>query len=81
MPAQLWNVVAGKLRLGPREKQIVELILRHQPQKEIARLLGIETCTVQSYLRRLYNRLRVSDSPELVLRIFAESHGLNRPHQ
>lgn len=76
LPAQLWMSIVGRLGFCQREKQVVELILRHQKQKEIAHRLGITPSTVQSYLQRIYLRLRVSDEEALVLRIFAESHGL-----
>lgn len=76
LPMQLWTSIVSRLRLCQREEQVVELILRHQKQKEIARRLGITPSTVQSYLQRIYLRLRVADEEALVLRIFAESHGL-----
>lgn len=76
LPAELWTAIVNRLGLCQRERQVVELILRHQKQKEIARRLGIKPSTVQSYLQRIYLRLRVSDEDALVLRIFAESHGL-----
>lgn len=76
LPLQLWTTIVTRLELCQREKQVVELILRHQKQKEIARRLGIKPSTVQSYLQRIYLRLRVCDEDALVLRIFAESHGL-----
>ncbi len=76
LPQQLWVTIAGRLGLCQRERQVVELILRHQKQKEIARRLGIKPSTVQSYLQRIYLRLRISDEDALVLHIFAESHGL-----
>jgi DNA-binding CsgD family transcriptional regulator len=76
MRLDVWTAIVRKLHFGPRETQIVELILRRQQQKAIAQRLGIKPCTVQTYLQRVYNRLRVSDQHALVLRIFAESHGL-----
>lgn len=76
LPAELWKNIVIRLGFCQRQMQVVELILRHQKQKEIARRLGIKPSTVQSYLQRIYLELRVSDKDALVLRIFAESHGL-----
>jgi DNA-binding CsgD family transcriptional regulator len=72
----LWAAIACRLKLAPREKQTVELILRHQQYKEIAHRLGISPGTVETYVRRVYHRVGVDDREALVLRIFAESHGL-----
>jgi DNA-binding CsgD family transcriptional regulator len=79
MLPHVWAAIACKLRFAPREKQIVELILRRQQHKEIAKRLGIKPCTVQTYLQRVYHRLRLPDHDALVLHIFAESHGLSPP--
>ena len=76
---QCWTEIANRLKLAPREKQTVELVLRHQQYKQIAKRLGIRPGTVETYVRRVYHRLHVEDREALVLRIFAESHGLGPP--
>jgi DNA-binding CsgD family transcriptional regulator len=57
-----------RVRLTPRERQIVELVTMGCPNKTIAVRLHISHWTVGSHLRRLFTKLRVSSRAELVAR-------------
>jgi len=76
MDAAIWQEVANQLALPPQQIRIVELILRGQQDKEIASGLGLSFATVRTYLKRIFDRLEVSDRVGLVLRIFAMAQEL-----
>lgn len=48
-------------RLTPRELQVLKLVARGNPNKEIGRTLGLTEGTVKTYLRRLRKRLGARD--------------------
>lgn len=47
------------MKLTPRENQIVELLSRDVPAKEIAPVLGVSIHTVRNHTRRLFAKLQV----------------------
>lgn len=75
LPDALWSRIARELRLPRQQVRIVELILRGLCDKQIAAAMGLRVPTVRTYLTRVFERLQVEDRGELVLRIFAMSHG------
>ena len=81
LPPDKWREVLRGLHLPPRQERIVELILRNQCDKQIAADLVLKVPTVRTYMHRIFVRLDVSDRLELVLRLFALSHGLDHPQQ
>lgn len=68
-----WRRIAKSLGLSPQQKRIVELILRGRQDKEIADQLGLAVPTIRTYLKRIFDRVGVTDRLTLVLRIFALS--------
>jgi DNA-binding NarL/FixJ family response regulator len=74
LPAEKWNQLVATLKLPPQQIRIVELILRNRCDKQIAAALGLKVPTVRTYLHRIFERLRVGDRLELVLRLFELSH-------
>jgi DNA-binding NarL/FixJ family response regulator len=66
-----WKEIARRLRLTPRQKDVVELILRGMRDKQIATALGLSVRTVREHLSHLFARLEARDRIGLVLRIFA----------
>jgi DNA-binding CsgD family transcriptional regulator len=46
-------------RLSPRERQVIRLVRKGRSTKEIARDLGIKPRTVETYVRRAYDKLGV----------------------
>jgi DNA-binding NarL/FixJ family response regulator len=81
LPHVLWTQLVEILHLPPRQIRIVELILRNHCDKQIAAALGIKVPTLRTYVQRIYLRMGVSDRQELVLKLFALSHGLGRSQQ
>jgi DNA-binding NarL/FixJ family response regulator len=53
-------------RLGPREQQVLKLLMDGLIYKEIADELGISTNTVGTYIRRIYEKLHVSSRREII---------------
>jgi DNA-binding CsgD family transcriptional regulator len=68
----------GVMRLSPRERQMLNALLRGARRKEIAADLGLSLHTVNEYVRSLYKRLGVSGLPELYARFGAPPRGLPR---
>ncbi len=56
----------SKIKISPRESDIVQLVSEGLSNKAIAAKLGISQYTVQSYLQRLYSKLGVSCRAEMV---------------
>ncbi len=59
---------AEPLVLSPREREILEWVARGKSNAVIGELLGISTYTVDTYLRRIYVKLGVSDRVTAALR-------------
>lgn len=53
--------------LTKREIQVMELLSRGKKNKEIARELSLSEHTIESHLRRIYEKLDVSNRTEAVL--------------
>jgi DNA-binding NarL/FixJ family response regulator len=78
IPTGKWIQLVAMLQLSPQQIRIVELILRNCRDKQIAAELQLKVPTVRTHLRRIFDRLGVEDRMELVLLIFAASHGRHR---
>ncbi|MGD0768641.1 MAG: helix-turn-helix transcriptional regulator [Tepidisphaeraceae bacterium] len=64
-----WERLAVKLKLSPREVQIVRALLEDQRELEIARRLRVSPHTVHAHMDRLHGKLSVRSQPELILKI------------
>lgn len=58
-----------RLRLTPRERQVISRLLAGRSNDEIGRDLGLARKTVEAHLGRLYERFGVSSRTELALRM------------
>ena len=58
----------GAAHLSPRERQVVAAVIDGRSNDEIASRLGISPKTVESHLRRLFERLDVASRTELATR-------------
>jgi DNA-binding NarL/FixJ family response regulator len=76
LPSETWNKLCGSLKLSPQQKRIVELILLNHCDKQIAAAMQLRPPTVRTYITRIFYRMGVRDRHELVLKLFAMSHGL-----
>jgi RNA polymerase sigma factor (sigma-70 family) len=65
-----------QLRLSPKELAIITCITQGKRNKEIAHQLGTTEQVVKNYLRRVYDKLGVSDRLELAF--YALHHQLNK---
>ncbi len=55
--------------LSRREREVVELLLKGQSNKQMALALGISERTVEFHLKNIYDKLGVSSRVELVLKL------------
>ena len=56
--------------LSPREKSVLSLLSQGFLYKEIAESLGISAGTVDTYIRRIYEKLQVHSRSEAIARFF-----------
>ncbi len=77
-PAE-WSVIAGALRLSPRELDVVQCIFDDHTEAAMARQLAISVDTVHTHLERLYRKLGVSTRCGAAIRVFAEYAGPRSP--
>jgi len=57
---------ASAFLLTPRERQILELLLRGFSAREISRSEGLRPQTVKNYVTTIYQKLGVADRAELI---------------
>ena len=72
LPAATWPHLGAALRLSPRELQVVLGVFEDHKEESIASDLGISPHTVNTYIQRLYGKLRVCSRPQLIVRVVAE---------
>ena len=72
LPQDIWPGLRASLRLSARELQVVQGIFEDHKEEAIANSLGISPHTVNTYLQRLYVKLRVSSRVQLIVRVMAE---------
>jgi DNA-binding NarL/FixJ family response regulator len=75
LPSERWDELCTSLKFSPQQKRIVELILLNRCDKQIAATMQLRHPTVRTYITRIFVRAGVSDRHELVLKLFAMSHG------
>jgi two-component system response regulator NreC len=56
--------------LTPREQQVSEYLCLGWHNKEIAQVLHISLCTVESYRANIYKKLKVGNAVELVRKVY-----------
>lgn len=61
----------GRQSLSRREQEIARLIANGCPDKLIAQRLAISTCTVSTYVRRIFTKLDVNSRAEMVAQALA----------
>jgi DNA-binding NarL/FixJ family response regulator len=67
-----WASLAERLRLAPREVQVIKGVFDDQKELVIADELGISPHTVHTYLERIYRKLAVDSRVSLVVRVMSE---------
>jgi RNA polymerase sigma factor (sigma-70 family) len=72
--------LAGQAKLQeltPREREVLELVARGLPNREIAKELVVEESTVRTHVKRILMKLGLRDRVQIV--IYAYETGVNRP--
>ncbi|MDX1522672.1 MAG: response regulator transcription factor [Anaerolineae bacterium] len=62
------------MRLSPREREVLQLVVEGKSNAEIAELLSLSYRSVETYRHRLMRKLEITNLPDLVK--FAISHGI-----
>ncbi len=65
------------MRLSPREREILQLVVEGRSGSEIATILSLSPKTVETYRSRMMEKLQINDIPGLVR--FAMRNGLTPP--
>jgi len=60
---------ASRLLLTPRQARVLQLVADGQPDRGVARALGISTRTVQAHLQHAYRALNVTSRTEALARL------------
>jgi len=68
---------AALRKLSARERQVLVLVVEGRTSKEIARLVGVQPSSVDTYRSRIMAKLDITDLASLVR--FAIRHGLIKP--
>ncbi|MGB5162942.1 MAG: LuxR C-terminal-related transcriptional regulator [Thermoanaerobaculia bacterium] len=68
----VWSLLSQRLKLSPREEEIVRGLLNKRTEKGIAREIGISRHTVHSHIKRLYRKLNVTSRSAAISRVFEE---------
>jgi DNA-binding NarL/FixJ family response regulator len=66
--------------LSPREREVLDLLARGFLYKEIANTLGISVPTVNTYIRRIYEKLQVRSRAQAVAKYGHFDAGDDRRH-
>jgi DNA-binding NarL/FixJ family response regulator len=69
----------GDEHLSPREQQVLELLAKGAPYKQIAENMGIGIETIRTYIRRIYEKLHVHSRIEAVVRYMGSRETPARP--
>jgi DNA-binding CsgD family transcriptional regulator len=72
LPCDVWSRLRHSLKLSARELQIVQGIFEDQKQESIAFALGISPHSVNTYMQRIYAKLRIGSRPQLIVRVMSE---------
>jgi DNA-binding NarL/FixJ family response regulator len=71
--------LGGQEELSPREQEVLELLARGYLYKEIAERLNISVPTVNTYVRRMYEKLQVRSRAQAVAKFAHLSEAPPRP--
>ena len=67
---QAFALLCARLRLSRREAQIVDCMFSDDKEPAVARRLDMSPHTLRTHVTRLYQKLKVTDRMELVIRLY-----------
>jgi DNA-binding CsgD family transcriptional regulator len=67
-----WYCLRVAFQLSRREIEMVQGVFDDRKDEQIAHRLAISRHTVNTYLQRLYKKLRVNSRPQLILKVVSE---------
>lgn len=71
---QTEKAISPLMRLSPREREVLQLVVEGKSSAEIAEILSLSTKTVETYRSRLMHKLEINNLPSLIK--FAIQHGI-----
>lgn len=66
---EVWRALRARLKLSPRECEIVRGVVEDLSERGMALELGISHHTVHTHLERVYRKLGVASRPQLIRRV------------
>lgn len=69
-PSTPYSMPASKVRLTPRENDVLICLCRGQSNKDIARNLGLQDVTIKLHVRSICRKLEVTNRTQAVLKSF-----------
>lgn len=69
------EAIVKQFGLSPREKEVLELVVKASSNKEIAATLFISEHTVKNHLTNIFNKMGVSDRAQAIAAVFNKSIG------
>lgn len=76
LDSEHWEAIFLSLGLSEQQTRIVELVLRDQSVKQIARIMGITVPTVKTYLQRIGARTGTCGRMQLAMHVLGISHAV-----
>ena len=71
---EAWGAIAKNLGLSPRQVDVARCVVAGRGDKETAAGLALSWDTVQTHLKRLYQKLNIRSRVELATRVCAAYH-------
>lgn len=69
------EAIVKEFGLSPREKEVLELVVKASSNKEIAAALFISEHTVKNHLTNIFNKMSVTDRAQAIAAVFNKSIG------
>lgn len=74
----IWSHLSQRLRLSPKEAEVVRGLLNKRSETGIAKEMGVSRHTVHTHIKRLYRKLRITSRSAAIAHVFEEYLRLER---